>query len=161
MQPITPCLWFHNDDALEAATMYTELFTDGRILQVSYSAADNPSSVKGGVLAVRFHAHGTTFTALNSSPHAFTPAISLQIEADTQAEADRLWHGLVAGGEPVGCGWVQDRFGVTWQVNPPGVSDLIDGPDREGAARAMQALGGMQRVDVAVLQRAYAGDGED
>ena len=157
MQPITPCLWFSNNDALEAATMYTELFPDGGILQVSYSAADNPSSAAGGVLAVRFHVHATTFTALNSSPHPFSDAISLQIDAGSQEEADRLWHGLVAGGESIGCGWLRDRFGVTWQVNPPGVGDLIDGPDREGAARAMAAMGGMQRVDVAVLRRAYEG----
>ena len=157
MKPITPCLWFKNDDALAAATMYAELFDDGEILQVSYSAADNPSSKEGGVLAVRFRANGTEFTALNSSPHQFSDALSLQIDAESQEHADRLWHGLVNGGESIGCGWLRDRFGVTWQVNPPGVSALIDGPDRDGSARAMHAMGGMQRVDVAVLQRAYDG----
>lgn len=160
MQPITPCLWFKNDDALAAATMYTQVFPDSEILHISYSATDNPSSTAGGVLAVRFSIRGTVFTALNSCPHQFTDALSLQIDADSQEESDRLWHALVEGGEPVACGWIHDRFGVTWQVNPPGVSDLIDGPDREGAARAMRALGGMQRVDLDVLKRAYAGSAE-
>ena len=157
MKSISPCLWFKNDDALAAATMYTELFDDGEILKISYSAADNPSSKAGEVLAVQFKIHETTFTALNSSPHSFTDALSLQIEAQSQEEADYLWNALIKDGESIGCGWVRDRFGVTWQVNPPGVSELIDGPDRKGAARAMFAMGKMQRVDIAALKRAYEG----
>ena len=157
MNQIKTCLWFKNQDALEAATFYTDLFDDGEILNISYSATDNPSSKAGQVLAVHFKVRGTTFTALNSSPHSFSDSLSLQIEAQSQEEADYLWNTLTNGGESIGCGWLRDRFGVTWQVNPPGISELIDGPDREGAARAMIAMGTMQRVDVATLRRAYDG----
>ncbi len=159
MSKITPCLWF-DGDAEQAAALYTSLFPDSRIDDVGRSAADNPSTDEGAVLTVRFTLGGTPFIGLNGGPDfPFTEAISLSIACADQAQVDHYWDGLIAdGGSESRCGWLKDRFGVSWQVVPRRLPELLEGSDPAGARRAMQAMLGMQRLDVAALEAAYAGD---
>ncbi len=159
--PITPCLWF-DGCAEEAARFYVGLLPGSGIDAVIPAPATNPSTPEGAVLLVRFHLGDRPFIALNGGPRfSFTEAISFQIEVPGQAEVDRLWEGLVAGGgEHSACGWLKDRFGLSWQVIPAGMGDLIAGPDADGARRAMTAMLEMSRIDLAALARAYAGDPE-
>ncbi|HET7726616.1 MAG TPA: VOC family protein [Candidatus Limnocylindrales bacterium] len=158
MSKITPCLWF-DGQAEEAAAFYVGLFPDSRIDRVTRSAADNPSTAKGDVLTVDFTLAGETYQALNGGPaFQFTEAISLSIDCVDQAEVDRYWAALVEGGGEHGpCGWLKDRFGVSWQVVPRRLVELLQGPDPAGAERAMQAMLGMSRLDIAEAEAAYAG----
>jgi predicted 3-demethylubiquinone-9 3-methyltransferase (glyoxalase superfamily) len=158
MSPITPCLWF-DGQAEAAAEFYTSIFPDSRIDSVSRSPADNPSTRAGEVLLVTFTLSGTKFTGLNGGPQfPFTEAVSFQIDCADQAEVDRYWDALVAGGGSHGqCGWLKDRFGLSWQVVPIEMGNYLGGPDAEGAARAMQAMLEMQKLDVAKLREAYEG----
>jgi predicted 3-demethylubiquinone-9 3-methyltransferase (glyoxalase superfamily) len=157
MTPITPCLWF-NHDAEEAATFYTSLFPDSRIEKVVRSAADTPSGPKGMVITVEFVIRGQPFLGLNGGPDfVFNEAISFVVDCEDQAEVDRYWDALVEGGGEHGpCGWLKDRFGVSWQVLPRRLNELTEGPDAAGAERAMQAMLGMTKIDVAELEAAYA-----
>jgi predicted 3-demethylubiquinone-9 3-methyltransferase (glyoxalase superfamily) len=158
MSRIAPCLWF-DGHAEEAATFYTSLFPDSRIDDVSRSPADNPSTSAGAVLLVFFTLSGQQFIGVNGGPQfPFTEAVSFQIDCEGQAEVDRYWEALVQGGGSHGqCGWLKDRFGLSWQVIPRAMGELLGGPDREGAARAMQAMLQMQKLDVAKLRAAYEG----
>jgi predicted 3-demethylubiquinone-9 3-methyltransferase (glyoxalase superfamily) len=158
MSKIAPCLWF-NGQAEEAATFYTSILPDSRIEKVHRAAADNPSTPQGGVLTVDFTLAGQQFIGLNGGPEfPFTEAISFSIDCADQAEVDRLWDALVeGGGEHSVCGWLKDRFGVSWQVVPRQLPELLDGPDQEGAARAMKAMLEMTKIDVAKLREAYEG----
>lgn len=158
MSKIAPCLWF-NGQAEEAADFYTGLFPNSRIDKVHRAAADNPSTPQGGVLTVDFTLFGQQFIALNGGPEfKFTEAISLSIDCEDQKEVDRYWDALVeGGGEHSVCGWLKDRFGVSWQVIPRQLPELLDGPDRAGAARAMKAMLEMTKIDVAKLREAYEG----
>jgi predicted 3-demethylubiquinone-9 3-methyltransferase (glyoxalase superfamily) len=158
MAKITPCLWF-NGQAEEAANLYVSLLPDSRVDKVMRSPADNPSTPKGAVLVVEFTVAGQQFLGLNGGPQfPFTEAVSFIINCEDQAEVDRLWDALVAdGGSPSKCGWLKDRYGVSWQIIPKALPELLGGPDREGAGRAMQAMLKMTKIDVAGLRRAYDG----
>jgi predicted 3-demethylubiquinone-9 3-methyltransferase (glyoxalase superfamily) len=156
MSKITPCLWF-NGQAEEAANFYISLLPNSRIDKVMRSPADNPSTPAGAVLTVEFTLGGQPFIGLNGGPQfSFTEAVSFTIHCDDQAEVDRLWEALSKnGGSPGPCGWLKDRFGLSWQIVPRVLGDLLKGPDREGAACAMKAMMEMGKLDIAALKRAY------
>ena len=159
MSKITPCLWF-DGNAEDAATFYVSLLPDSRIDKVMRSPADNPSTPEGAVLTVEFTLAGQSFMGLNGGPqYPFTEAVSFSISCEDQAEVDRLWDALTAdGGKPVQCGWLKDRYGLSWQIVPKALPKLLSGPDRDGARRAMQAMMEMVKLDVATLERAYRGE---
>jgi predicted 3-demethylubiquinone-9 3-methyltransferase (glyoxalase superfamily) len=158
MSKIAPCLWF-DGDAEEAATFYTSILPDSRIDRVNPAAADTPSGPEGSVLSVDFTLAGQQFIGLNGGPDfQFNEAISFSIDCEDQAEVDRLWEKLVeGGGEHSVCGWLKDRYGVSWQVIPRRLPELVNGPDPQGAARAMQAMLQMTKIDVAKIEEAYEG----
>jgi len=155
---ITPCLWF-DGQAEAAAEFYTSLFPDSRIDAVSRSPADNPSTSAGEVLLVFFTLSGQRFVGVNGGPQfPFTEAVSFQVDCEDQAEVDRYWEALVEGGGSHGqCGWLKDRFGLSWQVIPRQMGDYLGGPDPDGAARAMEAMLRMGKLDIARLREAYEG----
>ncbi|MFL5777676.1 MAG: VOC family protein [Chloroflexota bacterium] len=158
MSKIAPCLWF-DGTAEEAAEFYTSILPDSRIDNVYRASADNPSTPKGAVLTVDFTLAGQRFIGLNGGPDfKFSEAISFTIDCEDQAEVDRYWEALTAnGGEPGPCGWLKDRFGVSWQVIPRQLNEMLTGPDPAGAARAMEAMLQMGKLDVAKLREAYEG----
>jgi len=159
MNAITPNLWF-DGDAEEAAAFYVSLFPDSRIDAVHRSPADNPSTRKGEVLFVEFTLAGQPFAGINGGPqYRFTEAVSFSIDCADQAEVDRYWEALTAdGGQEVACGWCKDRFGLSWQVVPRRLGELLSSSDRAAAERAMQAMMKMIKLDVAVLEAAAKGD---
>jgi predicted 3-demethylubiquinone-9 3-methyltransferase (glyoxalase superfamily) len=159
MDKISPCLWF-DGDAEEAARLYTSLFPNSRIDSVDRSPADTPSGPEGTVITVNFTLAGRSYIALNGGPDfKFTEAVSFSIDCDDQAEVDRYWAALLAdGGEPSICGWLRDRFGLSWQVIPRQLPEMLNSRDRDAARRAMQAMLKMVKIDVAELERAYSGD---
>ena len=160
MKGITPCLWF-NGQAEEAARFYTAIFPNSKITDISrYSeaAAEASGQPKGSVMMVAFELAGQTFTALNGGPEfPFTMAISLMVDCETQAELDEIWDKLLDGGTPVQCGWLTDRYGVSWQVWPIAMAKLIADPDAEKVNRVMAAMMTMVKLDLAELERAAAG----
>ena len=156
MQTITPFLWF-DGQAEEAATFYTALFPGSAITDVRRSAGAAPN-VEGRVVAVTFRLAGQDYIAFNGGPHfTFTPALSLFISCDTQAEVDEFWAKLSDGGKPNRCGWVADRFGVSWQVVPRVLGDMLRDDDPARAKRVFEAMMGMHKLDIAGLQKAYDG----
>ena len=159
MDKITPCLWF-DGDAQEAARFYTSLFPNSSIDGVDQSAADTPSGPEGSVITVNFTLAGRSFIGLNGGPEfKFNEAVSFSIDCADQAEVDRYWDALLAdGGEPSVCGWLKDRFGLSWQVIPRQLPEMLSSTDRDAARRAMEAMLKMVKIDVAELERAYAGD---
>jgi predicted 3-demethylubiquinone-9 3-methyltransferase (glyoxalase superfamily) len=158
MSKIAPCLWF-NGEAEEAAEFYASILPDSHVDKVHRAAADTPSGPQGSVLTVDFTLGGQQFIGLNGGPDfQFTEAISFSIDCEDQAEVDRYWEKLVeGGGEHSVCGWLKDRFGVSWQVIPRQLPELLDAPDRAGAERVMKAMLEMTKIDVARLQQAYEG----
>ena len=158
MPKITPSLWF-DGRAEEAATFYASIFPDSRIDAISRSPSDNPSTKAGDVLLVAFTVAGQPFVGINGGPQfPFTEAVSFQIDCADQAEVDRYWEALMeGGGEPGRCGWLKDRFGLSWQVVPREMGAYLGGPDAAGAARAMEAMLRMEKLDVAKLREAYEG----
>jgi predicted 3-demethylubiquinone-9 3-methyltransferase (glyoxalase superfamily) len=161
MAKITPCLWY-DGKAEEAANFYVSLLPDSRIDKVVRSPADYPAGNAGDVLMVEFTLAGQSFLAMNGGPGpVFTDATSFIINCDDQAEVDRLWDTLTAEGTPVACGWLKDRYGLPWQITPTELPKLIAGPDPEKARRAMEAMMGMVKLDIAELRRAYEGRGEE
>ena len=150
-----PCLWF-DGKAEEAAEFYTSLLPDSRVDRVWRSPAETPSGPAGMVLTVDFSLNGQQFQGLNGGPDFhFNEAVSFVIECEDQAEVDRLWDALTAnGGEPGPCGWLKDRFGLSWQIVPRQLNKLVADPDPERARRAMEAMLKMGKIDVAELQRA-------
>jgi predicted 3-demethylubiquinone-9 3-methyltransferase (glyoxalase superfamily) len=158
MSKITPCLWL-DGTAEEAAAFYTSVFPDSHIDKVNRAAAENPATPQGAVLTVEFTLAGNPFIALNGGPEfTFSEAVSFSIDCADQAEVDRYWDALVdGGGEHSQCGWLKDRFGLSWQVVPRALTEMLAGPDREGAARAMKAMLRMTKLDVAALREAYEG----
>ena len=158
MPSITPFLWF-DKDAETAACFYVSLFPDSRIDQVTRSPADNSSTREGEVITVEFTLAGRRFTAMNGGPgHPHTDAFSISVSTKDQAETDRLWDALIAdGGAPVACGWLKDRFGLSWQITPEVMLRLLADPDRDRSRRAFQAMMGMVKLDIAELERAAAG----
>jgi predicted 3-demethylubiquinone-9 3-methyltransferase (glyoxalase superfamily) len=155
---ISPCLWF-NTDAEDAARFYTSLLPDSAITQVLKSPAAYPGGKEGAVLTVEFALAGQSYLALNGgSPGTYTDALSLIIECKDQAEVDRLWDAFLKnGGKAVACGWLQDRWGVRWQITPSMLLELIADPDRAKAARVFQAMQQMVKIDIATLEKAAAG----
>ena len=156
MPGITPCLWF-DGRAQEAAEFYTGIFPNSRIDRIDRSAADNPSVKEGEVLTVSFTLDGSRFIGLNGGPDfQFSEAISFEIECADQAEVDRYWERLTAGGGAPGpCGWLKDRFGLSWQVVPKQLNEMLNSPDRDGARRAMDAMLQMGKIDVEQLRAAF------
>jgi predicted 3-demethylubiquinone-9 3-methyltransferase (glyoxalase superfamily) len=161
-QQIAPCLWFDNQ-AEEAARFYTSIFPDSRVGAVArYSEAGREVHGRepGSVMTVEFVLNGQTFTALNGGPlFRFSEAISFQVFCDTQAEIDHYWDRLSEGGDPRAqqCGWLKDRYGVSWQVVPRGMAEMLKDATSEPAKRAMAAVMGMKKFDLDALRRAFAG----
>jgi predicted 3-demethylubiquinone-9 3-methyltransferase (glyoxalase superfamily) len=157
MAKITPCLWF-DGAAEEAANFYASLFPDSRVDAVHRSPSDYPSGKAGDVLTVEFTLMGQPFTGLNGGPlFKFNEAISFQIPVETQTEADRFADALSAVPEAEQCGWVKDRFGVSWQIVPRQLTRLIGHTDPARAKRAFDAMMAMKRIDIAALERAADG----
>ena len=155
-QKITPFLWFDNN-AEEAVNFYTSIFKNSKILNVSRYGDAGPGP-KGSVMSATFQLAGQEFMALNGGPlFKFTEAISLFIKCDTQAEIDELWEKLSDGGAKSRCGWLKDKFGLSWQVVPTVLGKLLQPGDAERSTRVMQALMQMDKLDVEKLQAAYDG----
>ena len=153
MTRITPCLWFDTEGE-EAATFYVSLFKNSRITDVSRYGEAGPRPA-GTVMVVSFELDGQPFTALNGGPEfTFNEAISLQVDCQTQEEVDYYWDGLTAGGEEGPCGWLKDRYGVSWQVVPDALITLIQDPDPGRSQRAMAAMMTMKKIDIAALHAA-------
>jgi predicted 3-demethylubiquinone-9 3-methyltransferase (glyoxalase superfamily) len=156
---ITPMLWF-DGDAEEAARFYTSIFPNSRIDKVVKAPADTPSNTKGDVITVEFTLDGTTFVGLNGGPEfKFNESVSFVIDCADQAEVDRYWDALLAdGGEPSVCGWLKDKFGLSWQVTPRRLLEMTESDDRPAAERAMKAMLAMTKIDIAKLEEAYRGE---
>ena len=154
---IIPCLWF-DGNALEAAEYYAAHLPDARVTAVHRAPADNPSMKEGGVLTVELTVAGQKLVGLNGGPHfRFNEAVSFQLLVDTQEEVDRLTAVLSAVPQAEQCGWVKDRFGLSWQIVPRQLIALLADADAGRARRAMQAMLTMKRIDIAALERAAAG----
>ncbi len=152
-QKITPSLWFDTQGE-EAAKFYTSVFDNSRIVDVTHYGEAGPRPA-GTVMTVVFELDGQQFTALNGGPEfTFDEAISFEISCETQDEVDRLWDVLSEGGEKGPCGWLKDRFGVSWQVIPTALPELLADPDPQRTQKAMAAMLQMQKIDVAELERA-------
>jgi predicted 3-demethylubiquinone-9 3-methyltransferase (glyoxalase superfamily) len=150
---VTPFLWF-DDKAEEAALFYTALFEDSEIVETHRHGDAGPGAA-GSVMTITFRIGGQTFMALNGGPHySLTPAMSLFVECRDQAEIDALWDALTAGGQPLRCGWVTDRYGLTWQIVPARLGELLQGEDRARAARVTGAMMEMIKLDIAGLEAA-------
>jgi predicted 3-demethylubiquinone-9 3-methyltransferase (glyoxalase superfamily) len=156
MSKIAPCLWFA-DEAEEAAKFYVSLLPDSRIDKIQKSSIDTPSGKAGKVLVVQFTLAGQEYMALNGGMRfEYTNAISFKVDCADQAEVDHLWDGLTAGGgSPGQCGWLKDRYGVSWQIVPSAMMRYLGGSDHAGAQRAMAAMMKMTKLDIATLQKAY------
>jgi predicted 3-demethylubiquinone-9 3-methyltransferase (glyoxalase superfamily) len=157
MKRVTPCLWF-DGNAEEAANLYVSIFKNSKITEISHYGDAGPLP-KGTVLTVAFELDGQPFTALNGGPqYKFTEAVSFQIYCDSQDEVDHYWNGLLAGGGAENmCGWLRDRFGLSWQVVPNRLIELIQSSDPAKARRAMVAMFKMKKIDIATLESAAKG----
>jgi predicted 3-demethylubiquinone-9 3-methyltransferase (glyoxalase superfamily) len=157
MQKITPNLWFDNN-AEEAVNFYASVFEDtkiGKTSRYSDEVAAATGMPKGTVLTMEFELQGQKFLALNGGPiYKFTEAVSFVISCDAQEEIDRYWEKLSEGGEPGRCGWLKDKFGLSWQVVPSNMGELMNSTDKQKSARVMQALMQMNKLDIATLQQA-------
>lgn len=160
MRKITPFLWF-DDKAEEAANYYVSIFRNSGIVNVTrYSEAASEASgrPKGSVMTVAFVLDGEEFVALNGGPvFAFSPAISFVVNCETQKELDELWDKLSEGGDPQECGWLKDKYGVTWQIVPAALGELMSDPDPARTDRVMQALIRMKKLDIEGLRKACEG----
>lgn len=162
LHKINPCLWF-DDQAEEAARHYVSIFKDaklGRITRYGKEGFDFHGRPEGSVMTVEFELEGTPFTALNGGPaFQFNEAVSFQVQCDDQEEIDAYWSALSEGGDPAArqCGWLKDKFGVSWQVVPRILPELLADPETEEAQRAMRALLGMKKIDMQALQEATQG----
>jgi predicted 3-demethylubiquinone-9 3-methyltransferase (glyoxalase superfamily) len=155
-QKIVPNLWF-DTEAEEAAEFYISVFDDSRIVNVTHYTESAPREA-GMVMTVEFELDGQRFVGINGGPEfEFDEAVSFAIECETQEEIDYFWEKLADGGEESVCGWLKDRFGLSWQVVPAGMEELFADPDKSRADRAMKAMLGMRKIDVAALRRAAAG----
>ncbi len=150
---ITPCLWFDTEGE-QAANFYTSVFQNSRIVDVTRYGEDGPRA--GSVLTVTFELDGQPFMVLNGGPDfTFSEAISFSVSCNGQEEVDRYWYVLSEGGEEGPCGWLKDKYGVSWQIVPTTLPELLADPDPQKAKRVMDAMMGMKKIDVADLQRAY------
>ena len=153
MNTITPCLWF-DDQAEEAATFYTSVFPDSRIVEIGRYSEAGPGE-PGSVMVVSFEINGQPFTALNGGPlFTFDEAVSFQIPCDSQEQVDRYWDALVEGGEPAPCGWLKDRYGLSWQIVPTRLVEILKDAGSARAARATAAMMQMKKIDIAEIERA-------
>lgn len=163
VQPIVPCLWF-DSQAEEAARYYTGIFKQSKLGKISrYTEAGHEVHGRpaGSVMTVEFELNGQPFTALNGGPlFKFNEAVSFQIMCETQEEVDHYWNRLTEGGDKQAqqCGWLKDKYGVSWQVVPTVLAELMSDPDKEKAGRAMEALLQMKKLDIAELKRAFEGE---
>jgi len=156
MPKITPFLWFE-DDAEEAANFYTSVFENSRVLATTRYGDAGPGP-KGSVMTVKFELFGQELIALNGGPqYEFTPAISFVVNCETQAEVDRYWVKLSEGGRPNQCGWLQDKYGLSWQIVPTALLRLLQDKDAAKAQRVMKAMLQMTKIDIAALERAAKG----
>jgi predicted 3-demethylubiquinone-9 3-methyltransferase (glyoxalase superfamily) len=156
MQKITPFLWFH-DQAEEATNFYVSIFSNSKVVRLTRNGASGPGP-KGSVMSTTFQLDGQEFYALNGGPlFTFTPAISFFIHCETQAEIDDLWEKLSAGGTRERCGWLKDKFGVSWQVVPSILGKLLQDPDPAKSKRVMTAMLQMNKLDIKGLQQAAEG----
>ena len=159
---ITPCLWF-DGQAKEAANFYTSFFKDGKVIQKHYYGEEGKETHghdAGSVMIVEFELNGQRFTALNGGPQfKFNEAISFRVECEDQEELDHYWQKLSDGGDPAKqqCGWVGDKFGVSWQIIPKVLSEMLSDSDHAKSQRAFKALLGMKKLDIAALEAAYKG----
>ena len=164
-QPIIPCLWF-DTQAEDAARFYTGIFKNSSIVATTrYGEAGREAHgmPAGTVMTVEFELNGQSFTALNGGPHfKFNEAISFQIMCKTQEEVDYYWNKLSQSGDPKAqqCGWLKDKFGLSWQVVPTGLVEMLNDPDKEKSGRAMEAMLKMKKLDIAELKRAFEGERE-
>lgn len=150
MQPITPYLWF-DDKAEEAMDFYVSIFKDSKVI----STLPGPD---GKAMNVTFELNGQRFIALNGGPmYDFTPAISFFVKCETQEEVDYYWEKLTDGGSEEQCGWLKDKYGLSWQIIPTRLGELLGDPDREAANRALQAMLQMQKIEISKLEQAFAG----
>jgi len=155
MQKITPCLWFDTEGE-EAARLYTSVFPSSKIGRIARYGSAGPRP-EGTVMTVSFELGGQEFLALNGGPeYTFSEAISFQVFCETQEEVDVYWSKLSKGGEEGPCGWLKDRFGVSWQIVPTALPRLLGDPDAERSQRVMQAMLGMKKIEIAELERAAA-----
>ena len=153
MQRITPFLWF-NDNAEEAVNLYVSIFKNSKVLSVSRYTEGAPRPA-GMVMSVTFQLDGQQFMALNGGPeYKFTEAVSFYVACETQAEVDTYWDRLTEGGEPGPCGWLKDRFGLSWQIVPTALGELLGDPDPKKAQRVMEAMLRMSKLDIKALQAA-------
>jgi predicted 3-demethylubiquinone-9 3-methyltransferase (glyoxalase superfamily) len=158
LQKITPFLWFDRE-AEEAAQSYVSIFKDSRITSISRYGAEGPGP-EGTAMVVEFEIEGQDFKAINGTVPAAEglAKIALYVDCETQAEVDRLWDALLAGGgKEVQCGWLTDRYGVSWNIVPPGLSDYLGGDDPEGSRRAMREMLSQVKLDINAIRRAYEG----
>ena len=157
MQKITPFLWYAKE-AEEAARFYASIFPDSRVERVVAMPSESPSGPPGSVKIVDFVLFGQPFIAMSAGPlEPFNHAVSFVVNCETQVEIDRYWDALLAGGAAEQCGWVKDRYGLSWQIVPTVLSDMMSDPDQAGAKRATDAMLKMVKLDIAALQVAFKG----
>jgi predicted 3-demethylubiquinone-9 3-methyltransferase (glyoxalase superfamily) len=156
MQKITPFLWFE-DQAEEAANFYTSIFKNSKLGSVTRYGEGGPGP-EGSAMTVSFELEGLQFTALNGGPEFnFTEAVSFLVDCKSQEEVDYLWEKLSEGGEEGPCGWLKDKFGLSWQIIPTALTEMLNDPDPEKARRVTEAMLQMKKIDVPTLEQAYAG----
>jgi predicted 3-demethylubiquinone-9 3-methyltransferase (glyoxalase superfamily) len=156
VQKITPFLWF-DTQAEEAAGFYTSIFPNSKITKVVRYGEAGPGPA-GSAMTVAFELEGQKFVGLNGGPHfKFTEAVSFVVNCETQAEVDAYWNALSAGGAEVQCGWIKDKFGLSWQIVPNVLPELLNDPGPEKSQRVMKAMLAMKKLDIAALERAHAG----
>ena len=154
MQSITPFLWF-DGQAEEAAKFYVSVFKNSKVKQITHYTGEEPSGRKGQVMTVDFKLDGQEFVALNGGPDfTFNEAVSFQVSCDSQKELDMFWSKLSESGQEGPCGWLKDKFGLSWQIVPSGLKDLMANPDTKKAEAATKAMLGMKKLDLAEIQRA-------
>ena len=157
MQRISPFLWYAKE-AEEAAKFYCSVFPDSRITRVTTLPSESPSGPPGSVKVVDFVLFGQSFVAMSAGTlDPFNHAISFFVSCDTQAEIDRYWNALLEGGAAEACGWLKDRYGVSWQIVPSALVTMMSDPDRAKARRASDAMLKMVKLDIATLEKAYSG----
>jgi predicted 3-demethylubiquinone-9 3-methyltransferase (glyoxalase superfamily) len=157
MQKITPFLWYAKE-AEDAAKLYTSIFPDSRIVRVTSMPSESPSGPPGSVKIVEFVLFGQNFTAMTAGPlDPFNHAVSFVVNCEDQAEIDKYWNALLEGGQPEQCGWLKDRFGLSWQIVPTLLGKLMADPDKAKAKRASDAMMKMVKIDIAGLEAAHQG----